>query len=46
MGTLGILRLGRDRGFIPAVSPLLTGLRDRGFWISAALVDQIQQEEA
>lgn len=44
-GTLGLLRMARDRGLLPAVLPLLLELRQRGFRISADLVEQIRQEE-
>jgi len=45
-GTIGVLRLARDRGLVPAVAPLLDELRRRGFRIGADLVDQIGREEA
>ncbi len=45
-GTIGVLRLARDRGLVPAVVPLLDELRRRGFRIGADLVDQIGREEA
>ncbi len=44
-GTLGLLRTARDRGLIPAVSPLLAELRRRGFRISDELVELVRQEE-
>lgn len=44
-GTIGILQLARDRGIVPAVAPLLEELQRRGFWISAELVERIQQDE-
>lgn len=46
IGTLGILRLARERGLIPAVLPFLDELRQHGFRISANLVEQIRREEA
>ncbi len=45
-GTLGILRLARERGLIPAALPLLDELRQHGFRIGADLVEQIRREEA
>jgi predicted nucleic acid-binding protein len=45
LGTIGVLRLTRARGLIPAVTPLLAELRNRGFRISAEIVDLIQGEE-
>jgi predicted nucleic acid-binding protein len=45
-GTLGVLRLARDRGLVPGVAPLLDELRRRGFRIGADLVERIRQEEA
>lgn len=44
-GTVGILRTARDRGLVPAVLPLLSELRLRGFRISAGLVERIRREE-
>ena len=46
MGTIGILRTARNRGLIPAVTPLLDELRRREFRVSAQLVEQIRREEA
>ncbi len=46
MGTIGILRTARNRGLIPAVTPLLEELRRREFRVSAQLVEQIRREEA
>lgn len=45
-GTIGILRLARDRGLIPAVAPLLAELRRSGFRIGAELVERIRREES
>jgi predicted nucleic acid-binding protein len=45
-GTIGILRMARNRGLIPAVTPLLEDLRRRGFRVSTELVEQIRREEA
>ncbi len=46
IGTIGILRLARDRGLVPAVAPLLEELRRIGFRIGAEWVEQIRREEA
>lgn len=45
-GTIGILRMARERGLIPAVTPLLENLRRRGFRVGTELVEQIRREEA
>jgi predicted nucleic acid-binding protein len=44
-GTIGILQQARDRGLVPAVTPLLGDLRRYGFHVSAELVEQIEREE-
>lgn len=44
-GTIGVLRLARERGLIETVAPTLGELRRLGFRISAALVQTIQREE-
>ena len=44
-GTVGLLRLARDRGLIDAAYPILLELRQRNFWISAALLERIADEE-
>lgn len=45
-GTIGILRLARDRGLVPAVAPLLEELRRRGFRVGAELVERVRREDA
>lgn len=45
-GTIGVLRLARDRGLVPAVAPLLDELRRRGFRVGTDLVDRIVRKEA
>jgi predicted nucleic acid-binding protein len=44
-GTVGLLRLARDRGLIDAAYPLLLQLRRPNFWISDALLERIANEE-
>lgn len=44
-GTIGILRMARDRGVIPVVMPLLDELRRHGFRISMDIVEQVRREE-
>jgi predicted nucleic acid-binding protein len=44
-GTIGILRMARDRELISAVIPPLEDLQRHGFRISAAVVEQIRREE-
>jgi predicted nucleic acid-binding protein len=46
MGTIGILRAARNRGLVPAATPLLIELRHHGFRISDVLLEQIRREEA
>lgn len=45
LGTIGILRTARDRGLIPAATPLLDQLRAQGFRVSSDLLEQVRQEE-
>ena len=45
VGTIGILRRGRERGLLSAVAPIVDELRQLGFWISAELLDEIRREE-
>jgi len=45
VGTIGVLRLARGRGLVPAVSPLLEQLRERGFRIGTHIVEQVNREE-
>ena len=44
-GTVGFLRLARDRRLIDAAYPILLELRGRNFWISDALLERIADEE-
>jgi len=46
IGTIGILRLAKKRGFIESISPYLTKLKDCGFRISIKLIEEILNEEA
>src|SRR5207302_819413 len=41
IGTLGLLRLGRDQGILPSVALLLNELRQNSFRISTALIEDI-----
>lgn len=45
-GTIGVLRLARDRGLVSAVAPLLVELQRLGFRVGAELVAQVRREEA
>lgn len=45
-GTLGILRLARNRGLIPAVTPFLDELLQRGFRLRPELAESIRREES
>lgn len=45
-GTIGVLRLARERGLLPSVTPLLRQLRGQGFRVSDELVRQITSEES
>jgi predicted nucleic acid-binding protein len=44
-GTIGILRLARNRNLIPSVSEQVKKLQSRGFRISEALAKRIEDEE-
>lgn len=44
-GTIGVLRLARDRGLIAAAYPILQQPRRPNFWISDALLERIAREE-
>jgi predicted nucleic acid-binding protein len=44
-GTLGVLRMARQRGLIPAALPLLLELRRLGQWIGYDLLDRVAREE-
>jgi hypothetical protein len=39
-GTIGVLLKAKDRGFVPAVAPLIHDLQRGGIWLSDALVEQ------
>ena len=45
-GTIGLLRLARARGRVPAVAPVIEELRRRGFRMSTELLEQIRREES
>jgi len=38
-GSVGVLIRAKERGLVAAVRPLLDGIRQRGYWLSDALVD-------
>lgn len=45
MGTIGCLRLAKDRGLIPAIAPLLDQLQSKArFWISSSLRTHVLQD--
>jgi predicted nucleic acid-binding protein len=46
VGTVGVLTASRDRGLIPAALPLLLELRRLGQWISDALLQTVEEDEA
>lgn len=43
VGTAGLLLLFKQYGLIENVMPLLTEIRQRGYWLSDALMAQVQQ---
>jgi predicted nucleic acid-binding protein len=43
VGTAGLLLLLKQRDLIEKVAPLMTALRQQGYWLSDALVSQVQQ---
>ena len=43
IGTVGVLILARERGLIPALAPLLEGLRASGYYLSDALIQAALQ---
>ena len=43
VGTVGVLTLARDEGHIAAVAPLLEALRDDGFYLAPALVEDARR---
>jgi len=43
IGTAGLLLLLKQQGLVEEVFPLMTELRRRGYWLSDALVVQVQQ---
>jgi hypothetical protein len=43
IGTAGLLLLLKQQGLVEEVFPLMTELRQRGYWLSDALVFQVQQ---
>jgi predicted nucleic acid-binding protein len=44
VGTVGLIAVLVRRGVIPRATPVLHGLRDKGFRISTALIDQVGRE--
>ena len=45
MGTIGCLRLAKDRGLIPAIAPLLDQLQTNArFWISSSLRTRVLRD--
>lgn len=45
-GTIGLLRMARDSGLIPAAYPAVRQLQASGFWVSADLVEHLRREES
>jgi predicted nucleic acid-binding protein len=45
LGTVGLLRLAKARGLVPAVRPLLTALSASGYFLSPALVEAVLRAE-
>lgn len=43
LGTLGLLLLGKQRGLIPRIGPVLSGLRQAGFYMSDWLEQEVLQ---
>jgi len=43
VGTAGLLLLAKAQGQVQAVAPLLVALRDRGYWLSDALVAEVRR---
>jgi uncharacterized protein len=43
VGTAGLLLLFKQRNLIEKVVPLMTALREQGYWLSDTLVNQVQK---
>jgi predicted nucleic acid-binding protein len=43
LGTAGLLLLAKRQGFVETVGPLLDEIRCHGYWLSDALVEQVQR---
>ena len=44
LGTAGLLLLAKRQGFVGTVGPLLDEIRRHGYWLSDALVEQVQRQ--
>ena len=44
MGTAGVILLAKKRGLIPLASPGIQALQDAGLWLSAPLINLLQQQ--
>jgi predicted nucleic acid-binding protein len=44
LGTAGLLLLAKRQGFVEAVGPLLEEMRRHGYWLSDAVVEQVQRQ--
>jgi predicted nucleic acid-binding protein len=44
LGTAGLLLLAKQLGFVEAVGPLLEEMRRHGYWLSDAVVEQVQRQ--
>jgi predicted nucleic acid-binding protein len=45
LGTVGLFRLAKARGLVPAVRPLLTGLQASGYFLAPSLVESVLRAE-
>ena len=46
LGTVGLLVLAREQGLISAAYPLVVRLRERGQWLSDAIVEAVREDES
>ena len=44
LGTAGVLLLAKQQGFIETVGQLLDEIRRHGYWLSDALIEQVQRQ--
>jgi predicted nucleic acid-binding protein len=43
LGTVGVLQLAREKGFIKDLVKKLEALRNKGFWLSDLLIDEVRK---